>query len=106
MSSEELEVETSLSGEDVQDFPDGGRHAWSVVLGAWCGLMPTFAVMNIGGVLEAWLADHELKDYSKTSISWIFSVWCFFLYVGGIFVGMSRTYSSRCFRTNIPRPVV
>ncbi|KAJ6161107.1 monocarboxylate permease [Penicillium chermesinum] len=87
MSSEKLKPEELPQEDEVQEFPDGGLRAWTVVLGAWCGLTPTFAVMNIGGVLEAWLADHELKQYSKSTISWIFSLWCCLLYIGGIFVG-------------------
>ena len=87
MSSEKLKTEEPPQDDDSQGFPDGGWQAWTVVLGAWCGLTPTFAVMNIGGVLEAWLADYELKQHSKSTISWIFSLWCCLLYIGGIFVG-------------------
>ncbi|KAI9375809.1 monocarboxylate permease [Aspergillus egyptiacus] len=79
--------ESSKTCELEGDFPDGGWRAWTVVFGAWCGLTPTFAVMNIGGILEAWLLDHQLQGYSEATVSWIFSVWCFLLYMGGIVVG-------------------
>jgi hypothetical protein len=96
MSDEGLSEEHFVSRDDAQVFPEGGWRAWTVVLGAWCGLMPIFAMMNIGGVLEAWLAENELKKYSKTTISWIFSVWCFFLYLGGIFVGKNSGFLFSC----------
>ncbi|KAJ5979861.1 monocarboxylate permease [Penicillium waksmanii] len=68
-------------------FPDGGWRAWGVVLGSWCAMVPSFGLMNTIGVFEAWLADHQLKDYSKASIGWIFSLYIFFLYFGSIQVG-------------------
>lgn len=80
-SLSELEHDCNL------EFPDGGWRAWSVVFGSWCAMVPSFGLMNTIGVLEAWLADHQLKDYSKASISWIFSLYTFFLYFGGVQAG-------------------
>lgn len=68
-------------------FPDGGWRAWSVVLGSWCAMVPSFGLMNTIGVFEAWLADHQLRHYSKASIGWIFSLYMFFLYFGSVQVG-------------------
>jgi hypothetical protein len=73
-SFNEIEQDCSLV------FPDGGWRAWGVVLGSWCAMVPSSGLMNTIGVLEAWLADHQLKDYSKASISWIFSLYVFFIY--------------------------
>lgn len=82
---------STSSNEVEQDcnsnFPDGGWRAWGVVLGSWCAMVPSFGLMNTIGVFEAWLADHQLKDYSKASIGWIFSLYVFFLYFGSIQVG-------------------
>ncbi|OQE07423.1 hypothetical protein PENVUL_c013G06052 [Penicillium vulpinum] len=69
------------------DFPDGGWRAWGVVLGSWCAMVPSFGLMNTIGVFESWLADHQLRDYSKASIGWIFSLYMFFLYFGSVQVG-------------------
>ncbi|KAE8154225.1 monocarboxylate permease [Aspergillus avenaceus] len=69
------------------DYPDGGWQAWSVVVGSWCALLPTFGVMNITGILEAWLSKHQLQEYSEASVSWIFSIWYFLFYIGGVQVG-------------------
>ncbi|KAJ5996321.1 monocarboxylate permease [Penicillium canescens] len=68
-------------------FPDGGWCAWSVILGSWCAMVPSFGLMNTIGVFEAWLADHQLKGYSKATIGWIFSLYMFFLYFGSVQVG-------------------
>ncbi|PWY92148.1 MFS general substrate transporter [Aspergillus heteromorphus CBS 117.55] len=79
-----------LSGgntEDPSSFPEGGWEAWSVVLGAWCAVFPTMGIMNLTGLLEEWLADHQLQGRTKASISWIFSLWYFLFYLGGIQIG-------------------
>lgn len=81
MSSNEMEPDNGLV------FPDGGWRAWSVVLGSWCAMVPSFGLMNTLGVFEAWLADHQLRGYSKASIGWIFSLYMFFLYFGSVQVG-------------------
>jgi hypothetical protein len=51
-------------------------------------MVPSFGLLNTIGVLEAWLANNQLKDYSKASIGWIFSLYSFFLYFGSVQVGM------------------
>ncbi|GFF59951.1 riboflavin transporter MCH5 [Aspergillus udagawae] len=50
-------------------------------------MVPSFGLLNTIGVLEAWLANNQLKDYSKASIGWIFSLYSFFLYFGSVQVG-------------------
>lgn len=80
-SSNDMEQDCNLT------YPDGGWRAWGVVLGSWCAMVPSFGLMNTIGVFEAWLADHQLKEYSKASIGWIFSLYVFFLYFGSIQIG-------------------
>lgn len=82
----------SSSSSPPDDYPDGGWRAWSVVLGAWCALVPAFGIVNTVGVLEEWLSEHQLRDYPKSSVSWIFSLWIFFFYLGGVQVGMLFRY--------------
>lgn len=76
------------SAEDEDEYPDGGWRAWSVVLGAWCALISTFGIANTVGVFEEWLASHQLHEHPKSTVSWIFSLFMFFLYVAGVQVGM------------------
>lgn len=90
--------EANCPPEDPPSFdqyPDGGWRAWLVVLGAWCALVPAFGIVNTIAVLEEWLSEHQLKDYPKSSVSWIFSLWIFFFYLGGVQVGMLVSPSSR-----------
>src|SRR5690242_16151733 len=57
---------------EYQEYPDGGLQAWLVVLGAWCAMVPTMGMINTFGVLQAWVAHHQLADYSESTVGWIF----------------------------------
>ncbi|KAL5338933.1 putative monocarboxylate permease [Aspergillus crustosus] len=72
---------------ESESYPDGGCEAWLVVLGAWCSMLPAFGLMNTVGVFQDWLATHQLKGYSQSSVSWIFSVYIFFLMIGSVQIG-------------------
>lgn len=77
--------------ELVDTYPDGGLVAWLVTLGAWCGCISAFGLMNSNGVFSDWLSTHELSHYDQGTISWIFSVHNFFVFMGGIQAGMSTS---------------
>ena len=74
------------SGED-NGYPEGGLKAWLVVLGSWCAMIPSMGLLNTLGILHAWTSQHQLKDYSESSIGWIYGAYGFFLYIGGAQVG-------------------
>ncbi|KAH7061577.1 major facilitator superfamily domain-containing protein [Macrophomina phaseolina] len=76
---------SSYAGEP--DYPEGGLSAWLVVFGAWCAMIPSMGLLNTIGVLQAWVAEHELKHYSESNVGWIFSTYAFFLYIGGAQIG-------------------
>lgn len=78
---------SSYAGEP--DYPEGGLSAWLVVFGAWCAMIPSMGLLNTIGVLQAWVAEHELKHYSESNVGWIFSTYAFFLYIGGAQIGKS-----------------
>lgn len=69
-------------------YPEGGLAAWSVVVGAWCAMIPSMGLLNSLGILHAWTRNHQLKDYSESSIGWIFGAYGFFLYAAGAQAGM------------------
>ncbi|KAK7704047.1 hypothetical protein SLS57_010636 [Botryosphaeria dothidea] len=81
-----LEATTAVSEFDgyveEPDYPEGGRAAWGVVVGAWCAMIPSMGLLNTIGVLQAWVAEHELQHYSESTVGWIFSLYAFFLYIG------------------------
>ncbi|CRL30361.1 Sucrose/H+ symporter, plant [Penicillium camemberti] len=73
-----------LSPESDHDqYPEGGLKAWSVVLGAWCAMIPSMGLLNSLGTLQPWTSTHQLKDYSESSIGWIYGAYTFFLFLGG-----------------------
>ena len=82
--------------------PEGGFQAWTVVLGAWCCSFCCYgwinsecrtwssaiffqsptdrSVSNKGiGVFQAYYENHQLKNYSSSTISWITSLEIFFM---------------------------
>ncbi|KAJ5596564.1 oxalate/formate antiporter [Penicillium hetheringtonii] len=79
-------LEDTSSSED-DDYPEGGWKAWSVVFGAWCAMIPSMGLLNSLGILHAWTSTHQLKDYSESSIGWIFGAYGFFLYFAGAQAG-------------------
>jgi hypothetical protein len=82
-------MEYASADDSPASFPDGGLYAWLVVLGSWCAILPSFGLMNTTGVFADWLASNQLSEYSHSSVSWIFSVYIFFLFVGGVQIGTS-----------------
>ncbi|OQD59914.1 hypothetical protein PENPOL_c019G08546 [Penicillium polonicum] len=79
--------EDTLPDLDRGNYPEGGVKAWSVVLGAWCAMIPSMGLLNSLGTLQAWTSTHQLKDYSESSIGWIYGAYTFFLFLGGAQVG-------------------
>ncbi|KZN94290.1 putative transporter [Penicillium chrysogenum] len=72
------------SESDHDQYPEGGLKAWSVVLGAWCAMIPSMGLLNSLGTLQPWTSTHQLKDYSESSIGWIYGAYTFFLVLGGV----------------------
>ncbi|KAJ5557533.1 MFS general substrate transporter [Penicillium frequentans] len=77
-------------GTDISDtgYPEGGLEAWSVVLGSWCAMVPPMGLLNSLGILHAWTNNHQLSDYSISSVGWIYGAYGFFLYAAGAQAGL------------------
>ncbi|OAL44479.1 hypothetical protein IQ07DRAFT_592166 [Pyrenochaeta sp. DS3sAY3a] len=77
-----------------QAYPEGGMKAYGVVLGAWLTLFPASGLLNSTGILQAWLFEHQLKGYTESEVSWIFSTFAFLFFLGGFIIGMlvSKVY--------------
>lgn len=73
--------------DEAEEYPDGGREAWTVVFGAWCAMIPSMGLLNTVGVLQAWVWTHQLRDYTEFDIGWIFGLYACFLYLTGAQVG-------------------
>lgn len=82
---------------DDSAIPDGGWRAWLVVLGSFCSVMLPFGVLNTGGSIENYLHTERLSNRSESQIGWIFSLYAFLMYFGGIQTGpLFDTFGVRC----------
>lgn len=68
-------------------YPEGGRDAWLVVLGAWCGLTASLGIYNTAGVFEVVISKVILPEDSPSTLGWIFSIYAFMNWVCGVQVG-------------------
>jgi MFS family permease len=68
-------------------YPDRGTQAYTVVLGAWLVLFPASGLLNSTGIFQAWLFEHELRGYTESEVAWVFSVFAFLFFFGGLAVG-------------------
>lgn len=77
------------SGQDEQDvfYPEGGLEAWSVVFGSFCAMVASLGTMNTIGIFQAYIATHQLSDYAESDIAWIFSMYSFLSFFGGVQIG-------------------
>lgn len=84
-SEEALDEKQEFNHDD--NFPDGGRQAWTTVGGAFLGLTSVFGVLNSVGAIEAHIRDNQLREVPTSTVSWIFSIYTFMLFFSGIFCG-------------------
>ncbi|OJD15081.1 hypothetical protein AJ78_04628 [Emergomyces pasteurianus Ep9510] len=68
-------------------YPEGGLQAYMVVFGSFMALFGTLGLSNSLGSFLAWLSTHQLEAYSQRTISWIFDVYAFLMFFGGLQVG-------------------
>lgn len=75
------QVSYQLEPEDEEEYPEGGREAWSVVLGSFLGLLALFGLTNSMGAIQAYVSHEQLNGRSESQVSWIFSTYMFISYV-------------------------
>ncbi|KAL8707585.1 MAG: hypothetical protein Q9220_007426 [cf. Caloplaca sp. 1 TL-2023] len=80
------EDELAAVNADVT-YPEGGRDAWLVVLGAWCGLTASLGIYNTSGVFEVVIARSILPEQSPSTLGWIFSLYAFVNWICGVQIG-------------------
>lgn len=71
------------------DFPEGGRAAWAVVLGAWCCIFSTAGWIACMGVFQTYYQVNQLKAYSASAIAWILSTQSFFFFGLAPWIGLA-----------------
>lgn len=91
-TSEESDASTAVTRTPTTattevTFPEGGREAWLVVLGSFLSMVSSFGIMNTLGVIQAHLVQDQLKGQDEGKIGWIFGVYSFLCFFGGIIIG-------------------
>lgn len=86
-NTNDIENHNDNESNEEDGFPEGGWKAWGVVFGAWCAMTSSFGVINAAGFIQAYLTQHQLKDKSESEVSWIFSIFLFLFFFGGVQVG-------------------
>lgn len=71
----------------VDDFPDGGLAAWSVLFGATCAIFATLGVLNNWGVFQAYYQQVVLPDTETSTIAWIGSAQFALVFLPGLLTG-------------------
>ncbi|KAA8903589.1 major facilitator superfamily domain-containing protein [Sphaerosporella brunnea] len=84
---EEGGVEVPEEAKEEPEYPEGGRQAWTVVFGSLVSMTASFGMMNSIGTLHAHLSENQLKGHSEGQIGWIFGVYSFLSFLGGILIG-------------------
>ncbi|EAW11591.1 putative monocarboxylate permease [Aspergillus clavatus NRRL 1] len=80
-----LDLENNTSNDEK--FPEGGLSANLVVLGSFSAIMGGLGLMNSIGIYQAWISSHQLQSLSAGQIGWIFGVYNFLVFFGGIQIG-------------------
>ncbi|KAG7116372.1 Aspyridones efflux protein apdF like [Verticillium longisporum] len=86
-ADEERDIIRDPEGPDEEVFPEGGLRAWLVVLGSWLALFSSLGLMNSLAVFHNYIGTHQLASYSHGTVGWIFSVYTWLCFGGGLFVG-------------------
>ncbi|KAJ5888365.1 hypothetical protein N7495_008406 [Penicillium taxi] len=80
-------VSRMTTDADGNTYPEGGREAWLVVLGATLGLVGSLGLTNTVGTFQTYVQENQLKDYSSGDIGWIFGVFPFLTFFCGVQIG-------------------
>ncbi|KAF9781198.1 MFS general substrate transporter [Thelephora terrestris] len=83
----EVKVIPIVLTSHVDDYPDGGLAAWSVVVGATCAIFATFGVVNTWGTFQTYYGRVLLSDTKTSTIAWIGSVQYALIFLPGLLAG-------------------
>ncbi|KAB8199768.1 major facilitator superfamily domain-containing protein [Aspergillus parasiticus] len=71
----------------VSAFPDGGREAWTCLLGSFLMMFPSFGFQTAVGSVQDYISTHQLSEYSVSDVGWITAVLVFLTLFLGVQVG-------------------
>ena len=79
---------STLDGcHEDESYPEGGRRAYSVVFGSFCGMLAGFGLLNTVGTYQAYVSTHQLAHYSESEVGWIFGLYAFLSFFCGVQIG-------------------
>ncbi|RHZ47198.1 MCT family MFS transporter [Aspergillus thermomutatus] len=87
ISEHQIPVSRVTTDADGNTYPEGGLEAWLVVFGSFMGLFASLGLVNTIGTFQAYLQDHQLKEYSPGNVGWIFGVYSFLTFFCGVQIG-------------------
>ncbi|KAI9725693.1 MAG: hypothetical protein M1828_002978 [Chrysothrix sp. TS-e1954] len=73
--------------EEGNWYPEGGLQAWLVAFGSYASMFAGFGIMNTIGTINAYIATHQVKETGVSKVSWIFSIYVFLAFFGGLQIG-------------------
>lgn len=68
-------------------YPEGGTSAWLTVLGSWAAMVGGLGLLNTIAPLQTYISTHQLSTHSPSSVAWIFSLYAFITFFGGLQTG-------------------
>lgn len=68
-------------------YPEGGVGSWLVVFGSFMGLFGSLGLVNTIGTFQAYIQEHQLKEYGSGKNGWIFGVYAFLTFLCGVQIG-------------------
>ena len=68
-------------------YPEGGLESWLVVFGSFMGLFGSIGLVNTIGTFQAYIQEHQLKEYGSGNVGWIFGVYAFLTFLCGVQIG-------------------
>ncbi|TFK87296.1 MFS general substrate transporter [Polyporus arcularius HHB13444] len=80
-------IPADVEEPQLEYVPDGGKEAWTVVLGSSLALFASAGMINTYGTFQSYYETTLLPSSSSSSISLIGSLQIFLLYFGGTFAG-------------------
>ena len=87
--AQDLENTISRVSTDARGntYPEGGKDAYLVVFGSFCGCLTSLGLMNTISTYTAYLTQNQLADLPTSTIGWIFGIYAFLSFFCGLTIG-------------------
>ncbi|KAE8395818.1 major facilitator superfamily domain-containing protein [Aspergillus alliaceus] len=86
-AASEPPAETLDESRVASAFPDGGREAWTCLLGSFLMMFPSFGFQTAVGSVQDYISTHQLAEYTVRDVGWITAVLVFLTLFLGVQVG-------------------